>query len=355
MLMRRRGTRRLGAVVAGSIRDAPSLCSEPHHTAPGGARVSRRSLLPILLAALGALLTVTIGVAVNVATGGTLPDPLQGYQGWAWPIVGLLTLAIAVTVLQARQPHPAPDAAMAMGIAPSAHGVRREAPPQRVVGERVSTAVDVFHNRAEFCARLRSLVLARATPIISVTGRRGIGKSGLVAKVLADFEEPTGSTDEQVDGLAYLSTRTGVGVVDLARIFHALVRLLPAEQHDQLEEQWTNAGAGALPDLFAALADRKAVLVLDNLDDLQDPETGRLTSADLVSFLTAVCSHRQPARRAADSPPCHDPSSQIWTGRWVQWRHAPGTDYMQHAHSASQWRLTAVVASRASQLHRRSR
>jgi tetratricopeptide (TPR) repeat protein len=257
--------------------------------------VSRRSLLPILLAALAALLTVTTGVAVNVATGGTLPDPLGGYQGWAWPIVGLLTLAfVAVAVLQARQPHPAPDAAVATGVAASAHGVRPVAPPQRVVGERVSTAVDVFRNRVEFCARLRSLVLARATPIISVTGRRGIGKSGLVAKVLADFEEPTGSTDEQVDGLAYLSTRTGVGVVDLARIFHALVRLLPAEQRDQLEEQWANAGADALPDLFAALADRKAVLVLDNVDDLQDPETGRLTSADLISFLTAVCSHRQP-------------------------------------------------------------
>jgi hypothetical protein len=35
MLMRRRGTRRLGAVVAGSILDAPSLCGEPHHVAPG--------------------------------------------------------------------------------------------------------------------------------------------------------------------------------------------------------------------------------------------------------------------------------------------------------------------------------
>jgi hypothetical protein len=145
--------------------------------------MSRRSLLPILLAALAALLTVTTGVAVNVATGGTLPDPLRGYQGWAWPIVGLLTLAIAaVAVLQARQPDPAPDLTMATGVAPSAHDVRPEAPPQRVVGERVSTAVDVFRNRVEFRVWLRSLVLARATPIISVTGRRGIGKSGLVGR-----------------------------------------------------------------------------------------------------------------------------------------------------------------------------
>ena len=91
----------------------------------------------------------------------------------------------------------------------------------RVVGERVSAAVDVFRDRVEFRARLRGLVLAREKPIICVTGRSGIGKSGLVARVLADFEEAANMTQDQVGGLAYLSTRTGVGVLDLARIFHA--------------------------------------------------------------------------------------------------------------------------------------
>ena len=249
---------------------------------------------PLLLAALPALLTVVIGVAVNVATG-PLPDLVRGYQVWVWTIVVLLTLAsVAVAIVEARHPNSPPDLAVITSSAPQGHDLSLKAPPLRVVGERVSTAVDVFRGRAELCARMRSLVCARATPIISVTGRRGIGKSGLVANVLADFEEPTGSPDEHVDGLVYLSTRTGVGVVDLARIFHALIRLLPAERREQLEEQWTNARAGALPDLLAALAGRKAVLVLDNLDDLQDPETDRLTSTDLVFFLTAVCSHRRP-------------------------------------------------------------
>src|SRR5207302_1442512 len=103
-------------------------------------------------------------------------------------------------------------------------------PVLRVVGERVSAAVDVFRDRIEFRARLRGLVLAREKPIICVTGRRGIGKSGLVAKVLADFEEPAAMSEDQVGGLAYLSTRTGAGILDLARIFHALTRLLPQDQ-----------------------------------------------------------------------------------------------------------------------------
>ena len=167
-------------------------------------------------------------------------------------------------------------------------------PAQRVVGERVSTAVDVFRDRIEFRATLRGLVLAREKPMICVTGRRGIGKSGLVARVLADFEEPADTTKDQVGGLAYLSTRTGVGVLDLARIFHALSRLLPQDQRDRLEEAWANAGADALPDLLTALRARNAVLVLDNLDDLQDPDTGELTNRDLITFLTAICRAPQP-------------------------------------------------------------
>jgi hypothetical protein len=138
------------------------------------------------------------------------------------------------------------------------------------------------------------LVLAREKPIICVTGRRGIGKSGLVAKVLAEFEEPADTTGDPIGGLAYLSTRTGVGVLDLARIFHALTRLLPQDQGDRLEEEWGHAGADAVPDLLSALRARNAVLVLDNLDDLQDPDTGELTNQGLISFLTAICRNRQP-------------------------------------------------------------
>jgi hypothetical protein len=163
-----------------------------------------------------------------------------------------------------------------------------------VVGERVSAAVDIFRDRIDRRAQLRGLVLSREKRIISVTGRRGIGKSGLVAKVLADFEEPSSPDGDCVDGLAYVSTRTGVGKLDLARIFHALSSLLPQGQRDRLEESWANAGAEALDDLFSAIRDRKIVIVLDNLDDLQDQETGRLTGDDLLRFLTAACRYRNP-------------------------------------------------------------
>lgn len=165
---------------------------------------------------------------------------------------------------------------------------------ERVVGERVSAAVDVFRDRVEIRETLRALVLAREKPMICVTGRRGIGKSGLVARVLADFEEPADTTKDQVGGLAYLSTRTGVGRLDVARIFHALTGLLPQDQGDRLEKAWANAGADVLPDLFTALRARNTVVVLDNLDDLQDRDTGELTDEGVINFLTAICRGLRP-------------------------------------------------------------
>jgi molecular chaperone DnaK len=54
-----------------------------------------------VLAVLGCLLAVTLSVAINVATGGALPEFLKSYKSWAWPIVGILTLATAgLAILQ---------------------------------------------------------------------------------------------------------------------------------------------------------------------------------------------------------------------------------------------------------------
>ena len=71
-------------------------------------------------------------------------------------------------------------------------------------------------------------------------------------------------------------------------------RLLPLDEGDRLEEQWANAGAEVLPDLLSALRARNAVLVLDNLDDLQDPDTGELTNQSLITFLIAICRDPHP-------------------------------------------------------------
>lgn len=160
---------------------------------------------------------------------------------------------------------------------------------RRVVGERISASVDVFRDRVTFRSDFRRLLLQRQYPLLCITGRRGIGKSGLVAKVLADFEDENGDDSHAIGGIAYLSTRTGVGILDLARIFHALTGLLGGHERERLESLWGNVGREALPDLIAAMQNLDVVVVLDNLDDLQDPVTGELQDSGLTAFLNSVC------------------------------------------------------------------
>jgi hypothetical protein len=160
----------------------------------------------------------------------------------------------------------------------------------RVVGDRVSAAVVTWRDREVIRRELRQHVVQRDKRIVSVTGRRGIGKSAVVAMVLAEFEQPDPKRSplDDVDGLVYLSTRTGSGAITLARVFGAVASLASPEDATRLDRRWDVGGAAALPALWETLRHRRIVIVLDNLDDLQDPVTGRLLSDDLVTLLESV-------------------------------------------------------------------
>jgi NB-ARC domain len=57
----------------------------------------------VLLIALSSVLSVALAVAVNVATGGDLPGPMHRLQWLAWPLVGVLMIAVVmVSVSQVR-------------------------------------------------------------------------------------------------------------------------------------------------------------------------------------------------------------------------------------------------------------
>jgi len=167
---------------------------------------------------------------------------------------------------------------------------QRKAHLARVAGDRVSASVECWRDRDMARSELRRLVLT-GPRIITVTGRRGIGKSAMVAKVLADFEraDPSRSPLDDLDALAYLSTRTGSGTLTLARIYNTVASLAPVEDQERLAHRWDNAGRDALPALWESLRDRRLVVVLDNLDDMQDPDTGELRDDDVSAFLASAC------------------------------------------------------------------
>jgi hypothetical protein len=174
--------------------------------------------------------------------------------------------------------------------------VTDEKPVLRVVGDRVSAAVELWRDRDELRQWLREMLL-EGQRITSVVGRRGIGKSAVVAKVLADFEQPDPSRSplEDLDGLVYLSTRTGATSLTLARVYESIAALAERHNAERLDRLWENLNVDALPELWTSLSHRRIVVVLDNLDDLQD-ESGELVDDGLVAFLESVARTPYPPR-----------------------------------------------------------
>jgi tetratricopeptide (TPR) repeat protein len=168
----------------------------------------------------------------------------------------------------------------------------------RVKGARVSTAVDFWRDREQIRANIReALFQGSAGPrILSVTGHRGIGKSAIAAKVAAEFErpDPARSPAEDFDALVYASPRTGAGALTLADVYHSVAGLLDERGAGRLQRLWETSQQDALPDLWEAMRHRRTLIVLDNLDDLQDPDTGVLRDLGIVAFLASICATPYP-------------------------------------------------------------
>ena len=161
---------------------------------------------------------------------------------------------------------------------------------QRVSGLRVSPAVEHWRDRDDLRAELRLLLLAGGHRVVSVVGRRGIGKSALVAKVLAEFEVADPSRDRRDDlkPLVYVSSRSSGGL-SLAAVYEAVAAVWGAETGQHLARRWQSGGVDSLPDLWQKLGGWRPVLVLDNLDDLQRPLEHDLTDPQLVALLDSAC------------------------------------------------------------------
>jgi tetratricopeptide (TPR) repeat protein len=159
---------------------------------------------------------------------------------------------------------------------------------RHVVGIRPVGSLEHWRDREALREELKRL-LKDGTRIISVIGRRGVGKSGVVTRVLADFEEQPAGETGGIDGIVYLGMRTGSADMTLASIFHSIVELLPDSEQIRLSGRWKRLPPeSALGELFDSLRARRVVVVLDNLDDLQEPKTGAFRRSDVPDFLHAV-------------------------------------------------------------------
>ena len=176
---------------------------------------------------------------------------------------------------------------------------------ERVVGDRISVGVETWRDRNQLRADLRMALLGgpAATRVLSVTGRRGIGKSATVAKVVAEFEQqdPSRNPLDDLDGVVYLSTRTGVGSVTLARVVDSLARLLPEAAAAMVRTEWDRVEGESLPRVWESLKGRRCAVVLDNLDDVQDQASGELLDQGLLTLIDSICHTPYPVRLVTTS------------------------------------------------------
>jgi tetratricopeptide (TPR) repeat protein len=165
---------------------------------------------------------------------------------------------------------------------------------QRVVGQRVTHAVEYFKDRESECERLSRLLARDSTRIVTLTGRRGIGKSALVAKVLDDLDQrrqpPSGGRVE-VDGIVYVSARTRG--ISLERIFQDCVRLIGGREEKELLSVWASQKKpeDKITELLDALDQGSYIILLDNLEDQLTAE-GMIEDQHLWLFIDAVLRRR---------------------------------------------------------------
>ncbi len=132
----------------------------------------RRGQVIVLIAVTSGLLSVLLAVAVNVATGGALPAPLNAVSWLAWPAVGLLAAITAgLAVWQQRLAEPA---GRPVG------GTPRPRPPAELPAPPT-----VFAGRAGDVAAIDSL-LAGGNRVVALVGPPGVGKSSLALRIAHD-------------------------------------------------------------------------------------------------------------------------------------------------------------------------
>jgi tetratricopeptide (TPR) repeat protein len=148
----------------------------------------------------------------------------------------------------------------------------------RAVGTPVAYGLESFKDRVTERGIMLELLAENGPRLIVVVGPRGIGKSALAAKAI---EQALATGDQQA---VLLSSRTdGLG---LEQLFHDCGQLLDPEAAERLSRLWLSQQSlrGKVAQLFHIFAERRCLVLLDNLEDLQDTD-GAISDEGLALFV----------------------------------------------------------------------
>ncbi|MET8324821.1 tetratricopeptide repeat protein [Streptomyces sp. NPDC005181] len=158
----------------------------------------------------------------------------------------------------------------------------------KVIGLPVTHGLELFKDRTEVREMIGRHLADPAIRMVTITGRRGMGKSAVAAKVMEMLEQgewPGHARAPVPSGLVNLSTRTSG--ISLERLYFDCARALGSDLETHLGEVWATSRPvqDKIVELFAAMGDQLFIILMDNLEDrLQDD--GRLADEDeLAVFL----------------------------------------------------------------------
>ncbi|GAA0489208.1 hypothetical protein Ade02nite_73390 [Paractinoplanes deccanensis] len=165
----------------------------------------------------------------------------------------------------------------------------------RVVNRPPMDRPSFFQDRHVETEMLAGFLRAEDTRLATVVGRGGVGKTAVVCRLLRGLETgrlPDDLGELPADGIVYLSTRSR-HPVSFANLFTDLCALLPPETAEPLLGRYRDpheTPQGLMYALLEAFPSGRTVVLLDNFEDLLDPEPGAITEAALDEGLRALLS-----------------------------------------------------------------
>lgn len=194
-------------------------------------------------------------------------------------------------------------------------------PPVVLVGEPPTVPANWFQDRSLEVEDIERRLAGDRARLVMVVGREGYGKTATIHRLWERVR--TGKSPLHVHGLVYLSAH-GFRPVTADSILSVLADLLPKLETDQLKLPTAAPPVEKLAGLLDALADRKAVIAIDAIEELlnENDDITETALRELVDYLVTRVDHgvrlllvgRRTARAVADRFPDTKPPRNLNEG-----------------------------------------
>jgi serine/threonine protein kinase/tetratricopeptide (TPR) repeat protein len=150
-------------------------------------------------------------------------------------------------------------------------------------------AGDRFRDRMRPQAEIVNFLLDDQTRLVSVYGRAGVGKTAVAARVLGNLQKARGA--DAFAGMVSLTAKAGAEGISIERILADFLQLLDGERAEAVQSALENAALSVTDKanaLLKGLAGGRYILLLDNVEMIQNAQTGELNDPDLKAFLETL-------------------------------------------------------------------